>query len=89
MANANGANNDKTTGRLVKHACRTLLKSAKKDALIIFGFTNADNVRVKNLKIDKNDIKISGETTFFCNLDITKSGKLRFEYAIDFIKGNG
>ena len=41
------------------------------------------------MKIDKNEIKIGGEMTFFCKLDITKSGKFRLEYAIDFMKGNG
>ncbi|PCI35647.1 MAG: DNA alkylation repair protein [Thiotrichales bacterium] len=80
---------DKVTDKLVKHACRTLLKAANKDVLAIFGFTNTDNVNVNIFKIDKDELKIGEEIIFFCTLDVIQPGKLRFEYAIDFMKNNG
>jgi 3-methyladenine DNA glycosylase AlkC len=77
------------TDRLVKHACRTLLKKADKKTLEIFGFSNNDAVIVSSLQVDKNVIKIGDDITFTCNIEIKKSGKLRFEYAVDFMKANG
>lgn len=77
------------TDRLVKHACRTLLKSADKNTLAIFGFNSTDAVVVKSLQLDTSLVKIGDEITFSCDIEITKSGKLRFEYAIDFMKANG
>lgn len=82
-----GKNNN--TDRLVKHACRTLLKKADKKTLEIFGFSSNDAVIVNSLQTDRSIVKKGEEINFSCNIDIKKSGKLRFEYAVDFMKANG
>tara|TARA_R110002110_G_scaffold271566_3_gene487072 strand:- start:99507 stop:100598 length:1092 start_codon:yes stop_codon:yes gene_type:complete len=80
---------NETTNRLVKHACRTLLKSGNKEALTIFGFTDTAGVNVKNLKTQEKDIKISESLAFSFDVIVKKVSKLRVEYAIDYMKANG
>ena len=81
----------KNTNWIVKHACRTLLKSGNKRALMIFGFGDAKNFNIKNLNFEKNIIKIGEEICFsfqFENLN-KQSSKVRLEYGVDFMKSNG
>jgi 3-methyladenine DNA glycosylase AlkC len=85
---------NKNTDRLVKHACRSLLKSANLEALDIFGFNNTYNTEITNLSISRPNInnaniKIGEEINFLYELNVKNPGKLRLEYAIDFMKSNG
>lgn len=79
------------TKRLVKHACRTLLKQAHPDALALFGFLPPDNIEVIDFKVDKQ-VKLGERLDFSFTLKHLQSAplaKLRIEFAIDFMKKNG
>lgn len=83
--------NSKNRSRLVKHACRTLLKQAEPKALWLFGYAPPEQVNVTDLRCD-SDIAL-GETVNFSfiirqqqNLALNK---IRIEFAIDFMKKNG
>lgn len=79
------------TKRLVKHACRSLLKQAHPGALSLFGFLPPANIKVMDFKADKF-VEFGGLFSFSCNLVHEKSlplNKLRIEFAIDFMKKNG
>lgn len=75
--------------RLVKHACRTLLKASDKEALSLFGFSSSDHIVLQELRLDKEHISIGEEITFSAWFDIKEVGNIRLEYAIDFVKANG
>jgi 3-methyladenine DNA glycosylase AlkC len=79
------------TDKLVKHACRTLLKKGDADALKIFGFAKDTKATVMNLVSSKKKIRI-GESLGFsfevCNTARTAQ-QLRVEYVIYFVKSNG
>lgn len=78
------------TKKLVKHACRSLLKQANPEALSLFGFLPPKNIEVIDFIADKN-VKLGETLKFSCKLihSQTKSlGKLRIEFAIDFMKKN-
>jgi len=79
------------TKRLVKHACRSLLKQAHPSALALFGYLPPVHIEVVDFKADKV-VSIGEVFTFSCLLTHQKSlplNKLRIEFAIDFMKKNG
>ena len=80
----------KARGRLVKHACRTLLKRGDRRALELFGFGEAKHVRLVDFRFSKRvamgrDLEFS----FTLETDRGKLGALRLEYEIGFVKANG
>lgn len=83
-----GKNTD--TDRLVKHACRSLLKQANPEILDLFGFVKPSHVSVEGLKIQESvTMGENLEFSFSLKTDQRKLGKLRIEYAVDFMKKNG
>lgn len=78
----------KKTDEIVKHACRTLLKSGNKRAMALFGYGNPDNMFIENFALDKNEAVIGEKVQFSFDLVIKeeKSCKIRLEYAVYFVK---
>jgi len=81
----------KRTDWIIKHACRTMLKAGNKRALILFGFGDTKNMKIKNLELKQNTIKIGDELSFSFELETAGRGqiKLRLEYKIEFMKAKG
>jgi len=80
---------DANTDWLVKHACRTLLKQAHPETLALFGFTPSEHVLVHSFKVSPQ-VSWGGKVEFLATLNSNKPlGKLRLEFAIDFMKANG
>jgi len=82
------------TDRLIKHACRTLLKSSDYKTLRLFGYKKPTQINMKNLKISTR-VAMGGELDFSFVLKLGEGssrkknlGKLRIEYAIDFVRTN-
>ena len=83
-----GHNNN--TDKIIKHACRTLLKQGDQKALSLFGFSKVEHIQVSQFKIQ--DVVTLGEKldfSFLINSQKTKLGKCRIEFAIGFVKANG
>ena len=80
----------KNTDRLVKHACRTLLKQGNQQALSLFGYTAAEHIRFSEFNVQA---KVAmGEKLAFSFLlasDESRLGKCRLEFVIRFAKANG
>ncbi len=81
---------NKNTNRLLKHGCRTLLKSGNAEALALFGYNDPGHVSVGNLKVSKS-VKMGQylDLSFTLKTDEKNLGLLRIEYALDFKKSNG
>ncbi len=77
------------TDRLVRHACRTLLKRAHPEALQLFGFGEVQ-VAVGELEVSP-EVQIGGavEFAFVLRTGVQPTGSLRVEYAIDYVKSGG
>jgi 3-methyladenine DNA glycosylase AlkC len=75
---------------LVRHGCRTLLKQGYPEVLALFGFVPPDHVSVGKVVLD-NEVKQGGHCKFSFELTTARKhlGKLRIEYAINFMKANG
>ncbi len=76
--------------KLVKHACRTLLKAGNSEVMQLFGFGNPDNIKLLNMK-STTTVKIGDNLNFSfvlsnCSDDDTK---IRLEYGIYFRLANG
>ncbi len=79
------------TDKLVKHACRTLLKQGNPKIMILFGFGSVKNITISEFKIQNKNIKSGDYFSFsFLLANLSKlSIKLRLEYAIYYQKANG
>ena len=93
-----------TTGdrhRLVKHACRTLLKAGDAATMLLFGFRDPAEVAVQDLALDAPTIAIGERLEFSFTLEAKPRrqapggnaaatlGRLRLEYAVHYRKKNG
>jgi 3-methyladenine DNA glycosylase AlkC len=78
------------TNWIVKHACRTLLKAGNSDAMILFGFGDPKNISVRNISLNKKQIKIGEKAECNYTLQVCgkKPSKIRLEYAVTFSKAN-
>ena len=77
------------TDKLVKHACRTLLKQGNPKIIKLFGFRVPKDIQVKKFKVTK-EIKMGDEIefAFTLNTDKKKLGLLRIEYIVEFVRQN-
>jgi 3-methyladenine DNA glycosylase AlkC len=77
------------TDKIVKHACRTLLKAGDKRALLIFGYSDPSTMIVENFKLAKTQIKIGENVRFSFDLTLKEKSKVRLEYTISYVKAKG
>ncbi len=77
------------TDWIVKHGCRTLLKNGSSDVLGIFGFGDADCVRIRGFALHAASVRSGGTLTFSFEVASEASSKVRLEYGIDYVKANG
>ena len=80
----------KNTDHLIKHACRGLLKQANPQILTLFGFAAPTQIEVASFDV-QNSVLMGDNLSFSFTLTTTSKalGKLRIEYAIDYMKSNG
>jgi 3-methyladenine DNA glycosylase AlkC len=81
----------KNTDWIVKHGLRTLLKKGDKRALAIFKLDDASGLKIKELSLKKDSIKI-GDDLFFSfdiNNETNQERSIRLEYKIAYVKANG
>jgi len=76
--------------KLVKHACRTLLKQGNAELMMLFGFSDPSHVELENLVI-QDTTRIGESLRFSFQLKTAQQslGKVRLEYAVDFMKSRG
>ena len=81
---------DLNTDRLIKHACRTLLKQGNQKTLSLFGYAEAGHIDVNIFKLQPK-VATGDKLSFSFTLNSKKKclGKCRIEFAIDFVKANG
>lgn len=81
---------DKNRKRLLKHACRTLIKQGHRNTLEIFGFT-PPNARLEKLELLTPQVKFGNALVFVISLasTATEAQKLVIDYAIHHRKANG
>jgi len=79
------------TDKLVKHACRTLLKAGNQEIMPLFGFGSVEKIEIDKFKIQGLKISIGNYLTFSFDLknNAKKDLKLRLEYAVYYQKANG
>ena len=82
--------NNENTDRLVRHACRTLLKQGQPDVMLLFGYAPPDRLSIKNLKLTKT-VEANGEQVFSFDLVSASGsiGQVRLDFGIGFLRKNG
>ena len=82
-------NADKNRKRLVKHACRTLIKQGHKGALAAFGYGPVSGLQC-DLKINTPSVEYGGGLGFEAVFHGGgEAQKVMVDYAIHFVKANG
>ena len=83
-------NKSEHTNKLIKHACRTLLKQANPEVLELFGF-ESKGIETSNFDITTPKVTIGSnlEFTFTVHNTTEKRKKLRLEYGLYYLKNNG
>jgi len=78
------------TDKLVKHACRTLLKQAQPEIMALFGFQQ-DLVKLTEMVITTPVVKVGEKLTFNFTINNTSRmpQRLRLEYGLYYLKKNG
>ncbi|MGB0390886.1 MAG: DNA alkylation repair protein [Salibacteraceae bacterium] len=81
----------KERDKLVKHACRTLLKQGDKEIMSLFGFGNIDQLNVNNFRVKTPTVKVGGILEFDFEVQNTSLSDtlLRLEYGVYYQKANG
>ncbi|MGH1462639.1 MAG: DNA alkylation repair protein [Neptuniibacter sp.] len=79
------------TDWIIKHGCRTLLKQAHPEVMVLFGYHGVESIEVTDLQLSQPDVAIGEELEFKFLLRSSESklGKLRIEYEIGYMKANG
>lgn len=77
------------TDRLVKHACRTLLKRGDQRALKLFGHHDCVDVKVTSFSVSPKSVAIGTSLSFGFVLRAQSRTPARIEYAIDFVNSKG
>ncbi len=84
---------DANTDWIIKHGCRSLIKSGHPGALSLFGFANKPDVKVRSFTIKPAKIKIGdgGGATLALKLstDQKSKQKLSIDYRVHFVSKNG
>jgi len=78
------------TDRIVKHACRTLLKAGNRRALRLFG-TTEDRVAVEHLRAEPASVEIGGELAYSFDLRVegTTPCQVRLELRVAYARSGG
>lgn len=78
------------TDKLVKHACRTLLKQAQPEIMALFGFEQ-DLIKLNAMTITTPVVKVGDKLSFNFAIEncSNKPEKLRLEYGLYYLKKNG
>lgn len=82
---------DKLTDWIIKHGCRSLLKSGDPRVLEIFGFTPKPKIKVTNFAPAKKNVKIGDDVKLQCEINSAskKAQKLVIDYRVHLVKSNG
>ncbi len=79
------------TDKLLKHACRGLLRSGNSQAMRLFGFFPAAKAAIKNLRLSPASIRIGGALvmSFVLQIGGKSTQTVRLEYGITFARPGG
>ncbi|MGD8728005.1 MAG: DNA alkylation repair protein [Gemmatimonadales bacterium] len=81
----------KDTDRIIKRACRTMLKAGDTRALRLFGFGDPKSLDVKQLRLSKKTAAIGDSLRFSFVLMVAgrRASKVRLEYVVGYVKATG
>lgn len=79
------------TDWIVKHACRTLLKSGDVRAMRLFGFGDPSRLHIKNLRFSRDKAAVGQDIHFLFDLIVEEKEpcKVRLEYRVDYARAGG
>lgn len=81
---------NRETDRLIKHACRSMLKQGEEKFLRLFGYADTEHLVVEQFEIQESvALEEYLNFSFSVKSDGQSLGKLRLEYAVYFRKKNG
>jgi len=78
------------TDWIIRHGCRTLLRSGEPEVMALFGYEEAAGILTEaSIAAGHQRVYIGDTVSLTYSFKVKKQAKLRVEYAIDFIKKRG
>jgi 3-methyladenine DNA glycosylase AlkC len=79
------------TNWIIKHACRSLIKTGHPEVFPVFGFAYPPRVEVKNLRLSPRKLEVGEDLSFSFDLESSagKSQKLAIDYAVTYVRAGG
>lgn len=77
------------TDWIIRHGCRTLLRSGEPEVMALFGYEEAAELIDAMIVTDRQRVTIGESVTMSYSFNVKRQAKLRIEYAIDFVKKRG
>ena len=76
---------------IIKRACRTLLKSGDRRAMLLFGFGDPASLEIADVGLSEETVGIGGdvELSFTLQVGSKRRTKVRLEYVVWYVKANG
>jgi 3-methyladenine DNA glycosylase AlkC len=83
--------NSVSTDKLIKHACRTLLKQGNLQVMPLFGFGSVTMLKIHRFEVNTPTVKIGETLTFGFDFENTGIANelVRLEYGVYYQKANG
>ncbi len=83
--------NTEETDKLIKHACRTLLKQGNQRVMKLFGYGSVKEISLSDFVIHTPNVEVGESLDFSFKLINKSSGlkKVRIEYGVYYLKANG
>jgi 3-methyladenine DNA glycosylase AlkC len=82
---------DANTSRVVRHAMRTLVKEANPDALLLLGFSSADEISIGTPTLASRVVSMGGELVFEAVIinKGSRAARVVIDYVVHYQKANG
>ena len=79
------------TDKIVKHACRTLLKAGNMEAMKLFGYASMEDVSFEDFNLEKENVRVGEELKFSFKINniSSKTIVIRLEFAMYYLRANG
>ncbi len=83
--------NTEETDKLVKHACRTLLKQGNQEVMALFGYGSPDDFSISHFKMLTQKVTVGELLEFSFELENKSENeqKVRLEYGVYYLRSNG
>jgi 3-methyladenine DNA glycosylase AlkC len=77
------------TDKILKHACRTMIKKGNDNCLKIFGFSDKSALAGEKFQLNRKQFELNDTLEFDFSFTAKNDFSVRLQYIVDYVKSNG